>query len=97
MNGWIVIGPGDGIVEVWSSRRLPFQPKGSSLDLRSHLRESLRQRATNVGDGYSLDASYSSAHTSLVDVENVLLYNVGVAAVGRPRAVKLECRYQAPA
>jgi hypothetical protein len=88
-DGWVVIGPYDGVVEAWSSRRFAFQPRGSSLDLRAHLRQSLRQMVTEVGDGYSLDASCSSIDNTFVDVEDVLFYNVGVQPLGGLEAPSL--------
>jgi hypothetical protein len=94
---WVVTGPTDGLVEAWSSVRLPFQPRGTALELRNELRNRIRQFATQAGSGYSLTAGYTSNdRTPGVDVENVLLYNVGPSYFGFPSRVAIERRYHDP-
>ncbi|MDQ6840198.1 MAG: hypothetical protein M3137_18165, partial [Actinomycetota bacterium] len=64
------------VVAAWSTRRLPFEPKGWLLDLRSDLREAIR----HLSPSGALHASYTSPDRSFSDLENVLFYNVGGAA-----------------
>jgi hypothetical protein len=66
------------VVEVWSERRLPFEPDGDALRMRDELRAALRSLAPSV----ALTAEYTSDALGLCDVENVLHYNVGPAALG---------------
>lgn len=62
-------------VEAASVVRLPFEPKGTALELRAAIREALaRLEPTGV-----LHAEYHSAVRSTCDVENVLFYNVGMS------------------
>lgn len=67
-----------GRVEMWTTRRLPFEPKGALLEARNHIRRELKKLVANSET--SLDAQYISAHTGFVDTESVLLYNVGPSA-----------------
>lgn len=62
-------------VQFWSDVRLPFEPKGEARRARDELRRALRN-LTPTGE---LVAEYCSTDRRLCDVENVLLYNVGVA------------------
>jgi hypothetical protein len=66
-------------VEAWSSIRLPFEPKGWLLDFRRELAQACR--ALTAGPRQVLHAVYTSADYRLVDVENVLTYNLGTAAI----------------
>lgn len=64
-----------GPIEVFSDRRLPFEPKGWLVELRSAIRNSV---ASLMADAESiLHATYVSPVSGLFDVENVLFYNVG--------------------
>ncbi len=62
-------------VQVWSSTRLPFEPKGWLKDLREQIRHDLRH--LKLGREGVLYASYVSSEKRFCDVENVLFYNVG--------------------
>lgn len=79
VNGtYSVKGPEtDNSVEVWSSVRLPFEPKGWLLDLRNDIRSAVK--GIHGSDESVLHAQYVSAWEDFCDVENVLLYNVGPA------------------
>lgn len=66
-----------GPIEVFSDRRLPFEPKGWLLELRSAISKSV---GSLVADAESiLHATYVSSAGGHFDVENVLFYNVGAA------------------
>lgn len=66
------------LVEVWSSIRLPFEPKGWLLDMRNSVRSVVKSmQGTN---DTMLHAVYVSDQEGFCDVENVLLYNVGSGA-----------------
>jgi hypothetical protein len=85
------------VVQMWSTVRLPFEPRGWLIDMRTDLRRALQDLSrTSAG---RLHAVYSAADDgALVDTENVLLYNVGGTAL-RPlmtRAVTFERSYQVP-
>jgi len=71
----------DRVVEAWSTIRLPFQPRDWLRDLRSELQATLRTLV--AGPGEVLHAVYSAARGAPCDVENVLFYNVGTAALRR--------------
>lgn len=64
------------LVEAWSAKRLPFEPKGWLRELRTEIGEAVRQ--LKVTDGDLLHAVYGSDLRDPCDVENVLLYNVGL-------------------
>jgi hypothetical protein len=64
-------------VQLWTDKRLPFEPTGQMLDARNSLRSALRRLAP--GQKKILLATYSSLDQSFCDVENILLYNVGAA------------------
>lgn len=66
------------VVELWSKRRLPFEPKGWLKTMRGQLRDALRQ--IQFTNNTFLQSTYVSLDTGSFDVENVLLYNVGVAS-----------------
>src|SRR5207237_6008038 len=93
-SDWWLEGPAGGMVEAWSVRRLPFEPTGALLELRSALRQALSSLTNRAGPGYRLSAVYRSVGTDLVDAENVLLYNVGAACFGRPMSVHVERRFE---
>lgn len=80
----------DTEVHAWSSRRLPFEPKGDMLAYREQLRAVLRALRPRPGQG--LIATYMSPDTAFVDVENAALYNVGAGAYGHLTTEGLVCR-----
>jgi hypothetical protein len=93
---YVVAGPADGVVEAWSTVRLPFEPRGWLVDLRSELRHAVRLLTGAAGTGHHLAATYTSVDRYRVDAENVLLYNVGTAHFGRPALLRIERRWEAP-
>lgn len=64
------------LVEGWAPRRLPFEPKGLMLNYRNALRDALGE----LQPGRVLYCAYSSTDESPCDVENVLLYNLGLSS-----------------
>ena len=77
MSYYINCPDGDSnIVELWSSKRLPFEPKGWLSDMRSSLIEAISQM--EISDDSFLRATYHSDVLELCDLENILLYNVGI-------------------
>lgn len=66
-------------VEAWSTTRLPFEPRGWLIEFRHDLRTALSEMA--APDNNVLHAIYAGAATRAVDVENVLLYNLGAKAL----------------
>lgn len=62
-------------VELWSTIRIPFEPKGEIKDLRDSLSNSIKKIQTPAGT--ILYASYVADQSEYCDVENVLLYNIG--------------------
>ncbi len=76
-NGYIIqISDDHRSVELWSSERLPFEPKGRLYQMRNHLRTAiagLREDHSSL-----LLAEYRSDRASdSFDLENVLFYNIG--------------------
>jgi hypothetical protein len=70
----------DDLVESWSTSRLQIEPKGWQLQMRSDLRDALS--AMVPPPHKVLPATYGAADTGdFVDVENVLLYNVGSRSI----------------
>ena len=65
-------------VRGWSIQRLPFEPNGWLKDYRGELREAIRSLEPDTGT--HLLAAYASPDREFVDVENVLLYNIGAAS-----------------
>ncbi|HXH89189.1 MAG TPA: hypothetical protein VNI55_11370 [Gaiellaceae bacterium] len=62
-------------MELWSGRRLPFEPSGWLRLLRAELRVAVSQLED---DGESLlHALYASEQRDACDAENILFYNVG--------------------
>lgn len=84
-------------VELWSTVRLPYQPRDWVLEMRNDLCRALRDWSPRSGG--HLHAVYSAADDGeFVDTENVLLYNVGSGAL-RPlmsRSVTFERGYEMP-
>ena len=68
------------LVEGWSERRLPFEPKQDMTKFRNCMRTALR--ALPVG-APALIAEYRSEDPTPCDVENVLFYNVGLQPFSR--------------
>ena len=64
------------LVQLWSSKRLQFEPKNWMKEMRNELRECLRQ-LTPIKNGTLYCKFCTSEGHSYFDVENVLLYNVG--------------------
>ena len=62
-------------VKVWSSTRLPFEPKDWLKDLRGQIRQDLKR--LKLERESVLYASYVSSEKIFCDVENILFYNVG--------------------
>jgi hypothetical protein len=83
-------------VEAWSTKRLPFEPKGWLASLRAELRGALP--ALYGGPDRVLSAVYGSPDPEPCDVENVLLYNVGARAlrVVAAHGLRLERTYECP-
>jgi hypothetical protein len=69
------VTPDHPCVELWSTQRLPFEPKGLVLAMRNDLRRSLL--GLEVKPHQVLHAAYASAVLGKFDIENVLFYNVG--------------------
>lgn len=64
-------------VTAWSTARIPFEPKGWLLEFRNQLRSAIPGLPSV--DGRILYAAYRSPIRGYVDVENLLIYNVGPA------------------
>ena len=79
----------DTLAEGWADRPLPFEPKGSMLEYRRALRRALAE--LDPVRGAVLRGRYASRDTRRCDVENLLLYNVGLSAFAhlRPQEVVL--------
>jgi len=71
------------VVEGLSSVRLAFEPKGAMRDYRGELAEACRTLHAQPGE--ILHAVYASKDDGVVDLENVLTYNLGTGAL-RPAA-----------
>ena len=77
-------------VTAWSTARLPLEPKGWLKDYRHELRAALRaMRPTPTS---YLAAEYAAPEAAFVDLENVLLYNVGSGCYSHLTAQGLLCR-----
>ncbi len=83
MTPGIVLEPknNNGVVEVWSSTRLPFEPKGELLQLRKMVCAANTQ--LNCDSDQVLYGMYASSVRDYFDVENILLYNVGQGCFSR--------------
>lgn len=86
-----------GVVELWSTVRLPYEPQGWLLEMRDRLQLALHDLSqTSSGQ---LHATYMAADDgALVDIENVLLYNVRGTAFGKltKHSVNIERGYRVP-
>jgi hypothetical protein len=78
-----------GRVWAWSVARLAFEPRGWQVRFRDELRQALRTLAAHPGR--ALLACYDAPDDDNVDVENVLLYNVGMAVFGPLVGAGLTC------
>jgi hypothetical protein len=63
-----------GVVEAWSTTRLPFEPTGWLEGFRRQLATACRGLVATPGQ--ILHATYASADRSMCDLENVLTYNL---------------------
>jgi hypothetical protein len=64
-----------GLVEAWSTFRLPYQPKDDALKFRNKLAKTISEMAHEPD--HILDCTYCSTDSTFADTENVLIYNVG--------------------
>ena len=64
-------------VDAWSNFRLPFEPREAKKQFRDELRAAVVGMA--LPPDLILMAEYSSDDPSMCDVENILLYNVGMS------------------
>lgn len=78
VNSAFLVRTSDTGVEGWAAAPLPFEPKGAMLEYRQALRRALGQLAPT--EDRVLHGEYASADPRHCDVENLLLYNVGVGA-----------------
>jgi len=77
-------------VTAWSTARLPHEPKGWLKDYRHELQAAVRaMRPTPTSH---LVAEYSAPEAAFVDLENVLLYNVGSGCYSHLTTQGLLCR-----
>jgi hypothetical protein len=83
-------------VEAWSTVRLPYEPAGWLIDFRQTLRAAVSTLRSSPDQ--LLHAMYASKSVALVDVENVLLYNVGMSAFRRAShcGIRLERSFTPP-
>lgn len=86
----------DGMVQVFSKERIPYQPQDWRKEFRDALRCALSQLKPSTESQY-LIASYCGTGTGSFDLENVLFYNIGSAPF-RPFAANLilakDCSHQ---
>lgn len=66
-------------VELWTSRRMPFEPTGMLRRIRDALRTQLR--GLKAKRNHLLEMTYTSQLRSFVDTENVLIYNIRTSAL----------------
>lgn len=71
-------------VEGWAAAPLPFQPMGWMLEYRQALRAAIGELPPAAGR--TLVGRYASADARRCDVENLLLYNVGLSAFAHLQA-----------
>lgn len=83
-------------MELWSIKRLPFEPKGWLKRMRGDLREAVR--TLECGSGEVLHATYVSGVDEACDAENILLYNVGASYFARSSSngLRLERAFSEP-
>ncbi|WP_045521357.1 hypothetical protein [Neobacillus niacini] len=87
--------PNDNSIEVYSSQRLPYEPKGWLLEMRNAIRHHLKRLK---GDGVCLQALYKSMDQRFFDVENVLFYKVGPSSFNHLniKSLQFERAYEYP-
>lgn len=86
---YTIVGPQEGSrkVDLWSVRRLPFEPTGWMKELRGELQDAIRSLPVQTDD--VLHATYTSSDDTFVDAENVLFYNVGTGCFAKAASVGL--------
>jgi hypothetical protein len=84
-------------VELWSTKRLPFEPTGWLAEMKNELRSALKSLTKNT-ERQTLTCSLRSLDNSFFDPENVLLYNVGSGAFSHlaRHALQLKRTFEAP-
>lgn len=65
-------------VKAISTHRLSFEPKDWQITMRDELRSALKNLKLVTPDEF-LVATYNSSNRTFCDVENILMYNVGVS------------------
>lgn len=86
------------VVEAWSARLLPFEPKGRYLDLRKDIRDGIRALPENPDGVLHAICGTPQQPNEKWDVENILFYNVGTsyfAPLAR-RGVRFERSFSYP-
>jgi len=86
------------VVEVWSARLLPFEPKGRYLDLRKDIRDGIHALPENPDGVLHAICGTPQQPNEKWDVENILFYNVGTsyfAPLAR-RGVRFERAFSYP-
>ena len=74
----ITINQENNLVEMWSKKRMPFEPKGWLLELREDMKKSIKQIISRKQA--ILHASYHSKIIESFDLENILFYNIGASS-----------------
>jgi hypothetical protein len=75
-------------VELWSTKRLPFEPKGWLKDMRDDLRYDLK-KLTHSKEEVLYGCYQSTTNETGYDVENILFYNVGNSAFSHLRVSEI--------
>lgn len=96
MNYYIRFDNKSNVVELWSTKRLPFEPKGWLLEMRNSLKGALKN--LKYYNDTPLKAVYTSNLKEFCDVENILLYNIGTGTFKQlcQQGVYLERRIESP-
>lgn len=96
MDSEFVIAADESCVQAWSSFRLPFEPRDAKKRFRDELRAALLDM--HLAPDQSLHAVYSSVDRSMSDVENILLYNVGMSSFRQhmKNGITMERSFHAP-
>ena len=77
-DSYLLLNPGPAHpVELWSIKRLPFEPKGWLKRMREDLREAVLMIECDSDE--VLHATYMSNVNQACDAENILFYNVGAS------------------
>jgi hypothetical protein len=74
------VEPGHDVVEGWSVKLLPFEPKAVDLEFKQTLIQAIHH--LSVAPGYVLHGVYASEVVANCDAENILFYNVGSSPFG---------------